>query len=123
MGSEMCIRDRHGTDITIVGQEPSFHTITKFSIEKSDGLTAVSRYLQQETFSAFGCTACRIEVIHNFVDPAVYDRNRYDRAIRSQFDGDRKVLMHVSNFRKVKRVVDVVRAYGRTTSTTRFTFR
>lgn len=103
----------HGTDITIVGQEPSFHTITKFSIEKSDGLTAVSRYLQQETFSAFGCTACRIEVIHNFVDPAVYDRNRYDRAIRSQFDGDRKVLMHVSNFRKVKRVVDVVRTYAR----------
>ncbi|HET9010287.1 MAG TPA: glycosyltransferase, partial [Gemmatimonadaceae bacterium] len=53
----------HGTDITIVGQDPSFHAITKFSIEKSDGLTAVSSFLQQETLTAFGCTACRIEVI------------------------------------------------------------
>ena len=53
----------HGTDITIVGQDPSFRPITKFSIEKSDGLTAVSRFLQQETLTTFGCTACRIEVI------------------------------------------------------------
>ena len=76
----------HGTDITIVGQDPSFRPITKFSIEKSDGLTAVSRYLQTETLTTFGCTACRIEVIPNFVDPDVYDRSRYtsilDRAGR-----------------------------------------
>ena len=103
----------HGTDITIVGQEPSFYTITKFSIEKSDGLTAVSRYLQKETWDAFGCTACRIEVIPNFIDPAIYDRTRYSREVRRQFDGNRKVLMHISNFRKVKRVVDVVRTYAR----------
>lgn len=103
----------HGTDITIVGQEPSFHALTKFSIEKSDGLTAVSRYLQQETWDAFGCTACRIEVIPNFVDPAIYDRSRYGDDVRPRFDGGRRVLMHVSNFRQVKRVVDVVRIYAR----------
>ncbi|MHB0950112.1 MAG: N-acetyl-alpha-D-glucosaminyl L-malate synthase BshA [Gemmatimonadaceae bacterium] len=103
----------HGTDITIVGQDPSFHAITKFSIEKSDGLTAVSRYLQEETFNAFGCTACRIEVIHNFVDPEVYDRARYPDPFRGQLDGGRRVLMHVSNFRAVKRVCDVVRVFAR----------
>jgi N-acetyl-alpha-D-glucosaminyl L-malate synthase BshA len=104
----------HGTDITIVGQDPSFHSITKFSIEKSDALTAVSTYLLHETQSAFGCTACRIEVIPNFVDPRVYDRSRYGRELRAQFDGERKVLMHISNFRAVKRVKDVVRVFAET---------
>jgi L-malate glycosyltransferase len=103
----------HGTDITIVGQDPSFHAITKFSIEKSDGLTAVSRYLQQETWNAFGCTACRIEVIPNFIDPEVYDRSKYQSPLREKFNGSRKVLMHISNFRPVKRVRDVVRIFAR----------
>ena len=103
----------HGTDITIVGQDPSFHAITKFSIEKSDGLTAVSRYLQAETLHAFGCTACRIEVIPNFIDPAVYDRGRYGHSFRDQIDGGRRVLMHISNFRPVKRVRDVVGIFAR----------
>jgi len=102
----------HGTDITIVGQDPSFFPITKFSIEKSDGLTAVSQYLRTETLSAFGCTGCRIEVIPNFVDPSVYDRARYAPQLDDQARG-RKVLMHVSNFRPVKRVRDVVRIYAR----------
>jgi L-malate glycosyltransferase len=103
----------HGTDITIVGQDPSYHTITKFSIEKSDGLTAVSRYLQVETWNAFGCTACRIEVIPNFIDPQVYDRSRYAETIAGQFDGTRRVLMHISNFRPVKRVRDIVQVFAR----------
>jgi len=103
----------HGTDITIVGQEPSFHAITKFSIEKSDGITAVSRYLQAETKHAFGCVGCNIQVIPNFVDPEVYDRSRYDRTIATELDGGRKVLMHVSNFRAVKRVQDVVAVFAR----------
>lgn len=102
----------HGTDITIVGQDPSFHTITKFSIEKSDALTAVSKYLQKETLDAFGCTACRIDVIPNFVDPKVYDRTRYGEEVRAQFNGGRKVLMHISNFRPVKRVKDVVSVFA-----------
>jgi L-malate glycosyltransferase len=103
----------HGTDITIVGQDPSYHTITKFSIEKSDGLTAVSRFLQVETWDAFGCTACRIEVIPNFIDPQVYDRARYRETIAGQFDGSKRVLMHISNFRPVKRVRDIVQVFAR----------
>ncbi|HJQ21620.1 MAG TPA: N-acetyl-alpha-D-glucosaminyl L-malate synthase BshA [Gemmatimonadaceae bacterium] len=101
----------HGTDITIVGQDPSFHSITKFSIEKSDALTSVSKYLQRETLTAFGCTACRIEVIPNFIDPEHYNRDRWQRDL-PRFDGDRKVLMHISNFRRVKRVRDVVRVFA-----------
>jgi N-acetyl-alpha-D-glucosaminyl L-malate synthase BshA len=103
----------HGTDITIVGQDPSFRPITKFSIEKSDGLTAVSRYLQTETLTTFGCTACRIEVIPNFIDPEVYDRSRYTSVLDQQFTSDTRVLMHISNFRPVKRVKDVIRIFGR----------
>jgi L-malate glycosyltransferase len=103
----------HGTDITIVGQDPSFKPITKFSIEKSDGLTAVSRFLQQETLTTFGCTACRIEVIPNFVDQNVYDRSRYTSIIKEQIDSGTRVLMHVSNFRPVKRVRDVVQIFAR----------
>jgi L-malate glycosyltransferase len=103
----------HGTDITIVGQDPSFRPITKFSIEKSDGLTAVSRYLQTETLTTFGCTACRIEVIHNFIDPEVYDRSRYTSVLDEQIDSNTHVLMHISNFRAVKRVKDVVRIFAR----------
>ena len=102
----------HGTDITIVGQDHSFHAITKFSIEKSDGLTAVSSYLCEETRFAFGCTACRIDVIPNFIDPAVYDRSRYTSQLRADA-GDRRILMHISNFRPVKRVCDVVRVFAR----------
>lgn len=105
----------HGTDITIVGQDPSFHSITKFSIEKSDALTAVSRYLQKETLNAFGCTACRIDVIPNFIDPAVYDRARYGPEVRGQFNNGRKVLMHISNFRPVKRIRDVIRIFATVT--------
>jgi N-acetyl-alpha-D-glucosaminyl L-malate synthase BshA len=103
----------HGTDITIVGQDPSFHPITKFSIERSDRITAVSDFLHRETLRAFGCTACDIQVIHNFIDPALYDRTRYPPILREQLDGRRKVLMHVSNFRPVKRVRDVVRIFDR----------
>jgi len=104
---------RHGTDITIVGQDPSFHAITKFSIEQSDGLTAVSRFLQRETMRAFGCTGCEIEVIPNFIDPGVYDRAKYKAALRDQVAATDRVLMHISNFRPVKRVRDVVRVFAR----------
>jgi N-acetyl-alpha-D-glucosaminyl L-malate synthase BshA len=103
----------HGTDITIVGQDRSFHPITKFSIEKSDRITAVSQYLRQETFNAFGCTACDVEVIYNFIDPEIYDRAKYPPLLRQQLDSGRRVLMHVSNFRAVKRVRDIVRIYAK----------
>lgn len=100
----------HGTDITIVGQDRSFHAITKFSIEKSDRITAVSQFLREETFFAFGCAGCNVEVIHNFIDPRVYDRSRYTPVLKS---GSQKIVMHVSNFRAVKRVRDVVRIFAR----------
>jgi N-acetyl-alpha-D-glucosaminyl L-malate synthase BshA len=103
----------HGTDITIVGQDPSFQSITKFSIERSDRITAVSEYLRRETVAAFGCAGCSVQVIHNFIDPVVYDRAAYPDA-RCNFAPDgRKVLMHVSNFRAVKRVEDVIRIFAR----------
>jgi L-malate glycosyltransferase len=108
----------HGTDITLVGQDPSFHAITKFSIERSDRLTAVSRYLQQETYSAFGCTECQVEVIYNFVDPTRYDRTRYPATLPVPLPSGRPVLIHVSNFRPVKRVLDVVRIFAQVRRTT-----
>jgi N-acetyl-alpha-D-glucosaminyl L-malate synthase BshA len=103
----------HGTDITIVGQDPSFQAITKFSIERSDRITAVSEYLRQETVRAFGCTGCEVTVIPNFVDPDIYDRSRYPEVLLNEVDTSRPVLMHVSNFRPVKRVTDVVRVFAR----------
>ena len=103
----------HGTDITLVGQDPSFRTITKFSLERSDGLTAVSQYLRDETYRAFECPQCDIRVIPNFVDPEVYDRTRYECSSTALAPHGEKILMHVSNFRRVKRVDDVVRVFGR----------
>jgi N-acetyl-alpha-D-glucosaminyl L-malate synthase BshA len=112
-GSDVAlITTLHGTDITIVGQDPSFHAITKFSIERSDRITAVSQYLKEETFNAFQCTGCRVNVIPNFIDPTVYDRGRYTATMRRQLGDSRPVLMHISNFRPVKRVIDVIRMFA-----------
>jgi N-acetyl-alpha-D-glucosaminyl L-malate synthase BshA len=102
----------HGTDITIVGQDPSFYPITKFSIEKSDRITAVSEYLRDETIRAFGCAGCEVEVIHNFIDPDVYNRDKYPNSLKDQLGKSLPVLMHVSNFREVKRVRDVIRVFA-----------
>ncbi len=101
----------HGTDITLVGQDRSYYPITRFSIEKSDAITAVSQFLKRETIAAFGCTGCDVEVIHNFVDGEVYRRSRYAAQLRD-VAGDKKVMIHVSNFRAVKRVRDVVRIFA-----------
>ena len=103
----------HGTDITLVGQDPSFNAITKFSIEKSDRLTAVSSFLRQETYNAFGCTECDVKVIHNFIDPQVYKRERYASAMQNQLSPSLPVLMHISNFRRVKRVKDIVAIFAK----------
>jgi N-acetyl-alpha-D-glucosaminyl L-malate synthase BshA len=103
----------HGTDITIVGQERSFYTITKFSIEKSDAVTAVSEYLKDETYKAFGCTGCEVEVIHNFIDPALFTRDAHPSPFPDAVAAGKRVLMHISNFRAVKRVRDVVRVFAK----------
>lgn len=111
-GDVSLITTLHGTDITLVGQDPSFHAITKFSIEKSDHITAVSEFLKDETFNAFGCDGCGVQVIHNFVDPALYNRDAYPDVLKTQFNGGRPIVMHVSNFRPVKRIRDVVRIFA-----------
>ncbi|HET6679860.1 MAG TPA: N-acetyl-alpha-D-glucosaminyl L-malate synthase BshA [Gemmatimonadaceae bacterium] len=103
----------HGTDITIVGQDPSFHSITRFSIERSDRITAVSQYLRAETIRAFGCAGCDVQVIPNFVDPEVYDRSRYQTSLAERVGHGRRIMMHVSNFRPVKRVSDIVAIHAR----------
>jgi N-acetyl-alpha-D-glucosaminyl L-malate synthase BshA len=102
----------HGTDITLVGQESSFYAITKFSIERSDAVTAVSEFLRDETHRAFGCGTCDIRAIPNFVN-----LNEYRPAENGRCEGlapdDHRILTHVSNFREVKRVKDVVRVFAR----------
>jgi L-malate glycosyltransferase len=102
----------HGTDITLVGQHPSFQSITRFSILKSDGLTAVSHYLRDETEKNFGVPAERIEVIPNFIDPHRYRRDLEPCHRATLAPGGEKIVMHISNFRAVKRVEDVVRVFA-----------
>jgi N-acetyl-alpha-D-glucosaminyl L-malate synthase BshA len=103
----------HGTDITLVGQDPSFQAITQFSIAKSDGITAVSHYLRDETVEHFGVPREAIEVIPNVVDLELYNRERFP-CHRAKFAAPgEKLLMHVSNFRPVKRLEDVVRVFAR----------
>ncbi|HEX9729472.1 MAG TPA: N-acetyl-alpha-D-glucosaminyl L-malate synthase BshA [Gemmatimonadales bacterium] len=103
----------HGTDITLVGQEKSFFQVTKFSIEQSDAVTAVSRYLRDETYEKFGCDGCCIDVIPNFVNLDEYHPLAEGTCRSSLAPPGSKVLMHISNFRAVKRVSDVVRIFAR----------
>ncbi|HUR94735.1 MAG TPA: N-acetyl-alpha-D-glucosaminyl L-malate synthase BshA [Gemmatimonadales bacterium] len=102
----------HGTDITLVGQESSFYGITKFSIEQSDEVTAVSAYLRDETYRAFGCVSCDVRVIPNFVNLQEYHPGDASPPGSVAPEGHR-VITHVSNFREVKRVKDVVRVFAR----------
>ena len=103
----------HGTDITLVGQDPSYKTITEFSLRKSDGITAVSEYLRNETVEHFSVPPESIEVIPNFVDLEQYRRDRYP-CLRSKLAlSGEKIVLHISNFRPVKRVDDAVRIFAR----------
>ena len=111
-GDVKLVTTLHGTDITLVGQDPSYRSITRFSIEKSDRLTAVSGWLRDRTHRDFECERCAIEVIPNFVDTDVYDRDRYRGRHRLGRLGE-KVVMHISNFRKVKRIPDLVDIFAR----------
>ena len=102
----------HGTDITLVGNDRSYLPITKFSIEKSDGVTAVSVYLRDLTYKEFDIKR-PIEMIPNFVNCDVFQRSD-DAGMRGKLapQGE-KILVHVSNFRPVKRVTDVVEIFDR----------
>ena len=102
----------HGTDITLVGNDRSYLPITKFSIEKSDGVTAVSVYLRDLTYKEFDIKS-HIEMIPNFVNCDIFQRSN-DARMKSKFaPHGEKILVHVSNFRPVKRVTDVVEIFDR----------
>ncbi|HTB97942.1 MAG TPA: N-acetyl-alpha-D-glucosaminyl L-malate synthase BshA [Terracidiphilus sp.] len=105
----------HGTDITLVGLDRSYLPITRFSIQQSDGVTSISQYLKDKTLEDFGITS-PIEVIPNFVNCDVYTPFK-DEGIRKEArkrlaaPGE-AILMHLSNFRPVKRVVDAVKVFA-----------
>jgi N-acetyl-alpha-D-glucosaminyl L-malate synthase BshA len=102
----------HGTDITLVGVLPSFQKVTQFSINHSDGVTAVSQWLKQQTLDSFEITK-PVEVITNFLDTQVF-RPRQDLRYRCRMaPKGEKIVMHISNFRPVKNVETVVRVFAR----------
>jgi len=102
----------HGTDITIVGQDPSFAPVVNYSINHSDGVTAVSEYLRSETLSCCDIQT-EIEVIPNFIDTTRFCRLDKEHFKRALCPNGEKVLIHVSNFRPVKRATDVVDVFHR----------
>jgi len=99
----------HGTDITVVGVEPAFFRVTKFSIESSDRVTAVSRFLKERAEGSFGITR-PIDVIYNFVDPQVFSPRR--RSGLRLAPARTKVIMHASNFRPVKNIPAVLQVFS-----------
>jgi N-acetyl-alpha-D-glucosaminyl L-malate synthase BshA len=102
----------HGTDITLVGSDRSYLPITRFSIDRSDGVTAVSKFLQDATVQIIGATK-PIQVIYNFVNCDKY-RPASNEQLRSHFaPSGEKILIHVSNFRAVKRPTDVIEIFER----------
>jgi len=102
----------HGTDITLVGADQSFRSLTSFGIDQSDGVTAVSQYLRRRTEEVFAPKRS-IEVIPNFVDTGRFAPGHGTNCQREQFakKGER-ILVHISNFRQTKRAPDVVRAFA-----------
>ncbi len=101
----------HGTDITLVGGSPSFRPVTQWSSEQSDAVTAVSRFLREETYRQIPVRK-DIDVVHNFIDPdrhGVHD----PQCIPEKRSPRQATLMHISNFRPIKRVEDVVRIFKR----------
>jgi L-malate glycosyltransferase len=98
----------HGTDITLVGADRSYYGITKFSIEQSDGITAISEDLRRETVSVFGIEN-EIRVLHNFVNCDIYTPNPERIGAAEYAPHGEKLLIHLSNFRPVKRVLDCIR--------------
>lgn len=102
----------HGTDITLVGTNKSFAPVVEFSINKSDGVTAVSDSLKKDTLSSFKIEK-DIEVIHNFIDFDRFKKVNKDHFKKAIAPDGEKILTHTSNFRKVKRVGDVIQIFKR----------
>jgi N-acetyl-alpha-D-glucosaminyl L-malate synthase BshA len=103
----------HGTDITLVGADRAYLPITRYAIDESDGVTSISDYLRRMTVETFATTR-PIEVITNFVNCDVYLRDpETSKIVRAQYaEPDEAVLVHLSNFRPVKRIQDVIRIFA-----------
>jgi N-acetyl-alpha-D-glucosaminyl L-malate synthase BshA len=101
----------HGTDITLVGKDKMYEPVVTFSINESDAITAVSQNLKDETFKYFAITK-EIEVIYNFVDVTRFNKKPIDAFRKVIAPNGEKILMHASNFRKVKRIDDVVTVFS-----------
>ncbi len=100
----------HGTDITLVGKDESIKPVVSFSINHSDSVTAVSEHLRQETFNYFDITK-EIAVICNFIDLKKFNKQRKEHFRQAICPNSEKLLIHTSNFRKVKRVDDAIRIF------------
>jgi len=100
----------HGTDITLVGKDPSYEPVVTFSINNSDGITAVSEDLKKETLEHFEINK-EIKVIPNFIDLNRFKKQRKEHFKTAICPNGEKLLVHTSNFRKVKRVEDVIRVF------------
>ena len=101
----------HGTDITLVGKDASYEPVVTFSINQSDGVTAVSSDLRKETFEHFKITK-DIEVITNFIDLEKFKKQKKDHFKKAICPNNEALIVHTSNFRKVKRVPDVVKIFA-----------
>lgn len=100
----------HGTDITLVGRDKTFAPVVAFSINQSDAITAVSENLRDETYRTFHIEK-EIDVIHNFVDTQRFHKKPIDAFRKVIAPNGERILMHASNFRKIKRVEDIVRIF------------
>ena len=100
----------HGTDITLVGKDPTYAPVVTFSINQSDAITAVSQNLADETYKNFKIEK-DIKVIHNFVDTRRFQQSNKDHFKKMLTPNGERILAHVSNFRKVKRVEDVIKMF------------
>jgi L-malate glycosyltransferase len=101
----------HGTDITLVGRDKTYAPVVTFSINESDAITAVSHNLREETFRHFDITK-EIEVIMNFVDVSRFSRKPIDAFKKVIAPNKERIILHASNFRKIKRVQDVVKIFA-----------
>ena len=102
----------HGTDITLVGKDKTYAPVVAFSINQSDAITAVSDNLREETFAKFRIEK-DIEVIHNFVDIKRFAKKPIDAFRKVIAPNGERILMHASNFRKIKRIADVIRIFAK----------
>ena len=102
----------HGTDITLLGKDKSFKSVIEFAINNSNAVTAVSQRLKKETLSSININK-EIQVVSNFIDSNLYKYIIDEDLRRSFVSKEEKLIIHISNFRKVKRVQDVLKVFAK----------